>query len=1297
MRIRRIGGARAHATRRNEKANHETRNEKPTTRPAMRHTTRAAASPGMTAPIPAMRHTTRAATSLEMTAPIPALMAATTRAATSLGMTAPIPALIAATTRAVASLGMTASIPALVIAQSVAAAPTPLAAARAPASGGAASLTAAPTAVAPGAALRPMTRALASQLSRDATRHVIVIMKRQPPAAPVGSAAATQRSAAIARYQAPMMSELSQVRAGHVRSFRLLDAVAATVSAAEEARLKASPAVAEVAADQTIQGAQPEQAAGPARPAGPAADPFMKPADTPPRTSLTPNDIPGACGRPGQVLLDSEGLALTSTDSDAPDARTARSLGITGAGVKVAWIADGIDPNNVNFIRRDGTSVFDPATGGDYQDFSGEGPGHTTAGDEAFLDANTIAGQGIHVYDVSHFAAQPDPSACDIRIEGVAPGASVVGLDVFGVHDVTTESSFLQALDYAVLTDHVNVLNEAFGDNPFPDVTALDVMKQFNDAAVAAGVTVTVSSGDAGPTNTIGSPATDPQVIAVGASTDFRFYAQTNYSAARYFASTGWLDDNVSSLSSGGFDETGGTVSLVAPGELSFASCDASKVYTGCVNFLGKPSDIELNGGTSQSAPFVAGAAALVIQAYRKTHGGSTPAPGLVKQILDSTATDLGAPATEQGAGLLNSYQAVELAESVPTTAGSPPPVGDTLLTSTGQLTATGLPGRAHSWPLTITNTAAHAQRVDLHGRTFGPDRVLRSGSVTLTDGTSPQFVNYQGLPNNYSVIHFDVPPGQDRLDVSLAYPASHAGFLTCQKSTLCNARVRLILVDPRGRLAASSLPQGVGNFGNVGVRYPPAGTWTGVIFSDLASGGGTNGVIPWRAVTEQFAPFGSVSPSALVLGPGQSQTVTVTAPAPAAPGDSAGSIVLNTTGPNSTGLNTAGLNSGPGSAGATSIPVMLRTLVDVAHGGALRGVLTGGNGRAPGQGQEDFYEFRVGPGVKDITADVSLTSDARDPVLAYLISPDGDTLGYAQNTPDGSTGRSLTAYTLSPAAGTWTLIVDFAEPVVGDELAQPFTGHIRFDEASVSASGLPDSARQKLAAGRPVTVPVKITNNGAAPEKFFIDPRLNSMSNLTLAPLGAAAHLTLPLTTAQPGWLVPTQTSSLSVSSNATLPIMFDSGPNLGDPDLASANSGPGPLCADSESVSYRPPGGTVTAGVWYAAPQECGPYSRPAPAATASATMTAATMQFDSAVSSATGDLWLVALHSSAKFSPLLIAPGHSGIVNVTLTPSGAAGTVVRGHLYVDDMVGDVPRSASATGSGDELAALPYSYTIR
>ena len=97
--------------------------------------------------------------------------------------------------------------------------------------------------------------------------------------------------------------------------------------------------------------------------------------------------------------------------------------------------------------------------------------------------------------------------------------------------------------------------------------------------------------------------------------------------------------------------------------------------------------------------------------------------------------------------------------------------------------------------------------------------------------------------------------------------------------------------------------------------------------------------------------------------------------------------------------------------------------------------MLTGGNGRPPGQGQIDYYEFKVERRRSDITANVSLTNDANNPVGAYLVDPEGNVDGYGQNSINGTQGTSLTAYVANPIKGNWTLIIEFAEPVVGDEI----------------------------------------------------------------------------------------------------------------------------------------------------------------------------------------------------------------------------------------------------------------------
>jgi hypothetical protein len=91
-------------------------------------------------------------------------------------------------------------------------------------------------------------------------------------------------------------------------------------------------------------------------------------------------------------------------------------------------LADGLDINHPDFIRG-GLPIFT-----DYADFTAEGPDAPTDGREAFGDASSIAAQGNVVYDLSQVVnpAHPLPPGCTVRVRGVAPGASLVALKIFG-------------------------------------------------------------------------------------------------------------------------------------------------------------------------------------------------------------------------------------------------------------------------------------------------------------------------------------------------------------------------------------------------------------------------------------------------------------------------------------------------------------------------------------------------------------------------------------------------------------------------------------------------------------------------------------------------------------------------------------------------------------------------------------------------------------------------------------------------------------------------------------------------
>ena len=1074
-----------------------------------------------------------------------------------------------------------------------------------------------------------LSAAQVSQLSADAVHRSIIVFKNTLAATPATRAGTQQRIQAANAAQAGVKAELTRLHAGHMISFHIIDAMAATISSPEIKRLQANPAVSAVVPDAVRHFAPLGSGPGAATPSGLTAQQHGAAATAAAAQQICP-------ASPSKPLIE-------------PEARTVMNVAAaekiaTGKGVKVGIIADGIDPDNPDLIRPDGQHVIF-----DYRDFSGFGPTAPTDGREAFLDAGTIASQGNQTYDLSGFVnpAHPLPAGCNIKIKGIAPGASLAVLNVAGSAAGFFNSQIIQAVQWAVLHDHVNVLNESIGANPIPN-TQNDPVALADQAAVAAGVTVVASSGDAGPFNNIGSPATTPGVIGVGGTTTYQVYRQTTRYGTQLVPG-GWENNNITALSSDGITEFNPhTVDVVAPGDRGWSLCSANTTeFFGCadIDHGTNPPPIWAAGGTSASAPETSGTAALVIQAYSDGHHGSLPSPALVQRIIVSTATDLHAPADHQGAGLVNTLKAVQLAKSI---GGSP--VGKTLLLSKPQLSATVNAGQTASYSIGVTNEGTGTQKVTptVSGR---PTPITdTTGSVSLS-ASSPTYIDGEGNTDHYAETTFNVPAGADNLNGNITWNDLTIGGVAYET-----------LFDPSHRVAAYSLiGTDQSGFGHVEVHNPEPGKWTAVIFTNSTAP--YYGPVKFSYQTQKYHQVGSVSPSSLTLAPGQSGTVHVSVTAGQA-GDEAFSLHLDT------GSSTDG-----------SVPIVLRALVT---GRSLRGTLTGG-GSTGNAGQEFTYQLAVPRGRASLNLGVKLR-DSDYNLNGFLIDPNGepvDAQSTAQISPSGTLtgfGPDMQFFRRTPAPGLWTLVLNVAGPGDGAHLSEPFTGAVSYAAPSVTGSGIPDSAATVLPAGKPVTATIKITNTGNAQKYFFADARLDGLKLQAL--LGSdTSDVPLPLSlSAQPNWLVPTNTRLLGVAAKGTVPITMDVSWDFGDPDVLGVSSGKTSVAALAAPE--------VAPGFFFALPDATGPFTGPV-SGTVNLGAEALTNPFDSAVSASSGDIWAQSVNASAPYTPLSLAPGQSGTITLTITPNAAKGTVVHGFVGVDTFT-------QATDSGDELINIPYTYKV-
>jgi hypothetical protein len=288
--------------------------------------------------------------------------------------------------------------------------------------------------------------------------------------------------------------------------------------------------------------------------------------------------------------------------------------------------------------------------------------------------------------------------------------------------------------------------------------------------------------------------------------------------------------------------------------------------------------------------------------------------------------------------------------------------------------------------------------------------------------------------------------------------------------------------------------------------------------------------------------------------------------------------------------------------------------------------------------------------------------------------------------------------YHRAPEPGQWKLVLDWQQPVTGDELQEPFTGSIQFNQVRVDGSDLPDSASTMLTAGITHYFHLTVENTGVAPEGFFADPRLDSYEEVTLANQNTSVDpsdfaLPLPLSDA-PFYFVPTHTTQLTgtiTRLTGAAPVTFDMLWEVGDPEVSPVVPSPGTVASSSPSGATLTLGeADIAPGYWYVEPDEIGPYpAGGAPTDTASFGLQAITQAFDPTISSNTDDLW----QDGVAFSNFLyLQPGQSGTISVDITPSSSGPRQVSGTLYTDDWV----LSPFAPDDADELAATPYEYQV-